>query len=267
MGALHRGHLSLVERGLEHGQVVVSIFVNPTQFGPGEDYASYPRELERDLEALNPFPVAAVFAPEASEMYGDTPGVMVQPGRRAAGLCGGRRPGHFAGVLTVVAKLFLMIRPDAAVFGQKDAQQLLVIDEMVRDLAFPVRLVGGATVREADGLAMSSRNAYLTGADRERANCLYRSLQAAYDLLREGIRQQARIQAAMLEVLGTADSVEYAEIRALPDLDPLESVTGRVLLAVAAEVGPARLIDNLVLTIRQGEVSKSPLLQAEGAER
>ena len=162
MGALHAGHLALVEAARAHGPTVVSIFVNPKQFGPGEDFSRYPRDLERDLDLLRPLAPDAVFAPSVEEMYPQPTGVAVVPGPRADVLCGARRPGHFAGVLTVVAKLFNLVRPEIAVFGRKDGQQCLVIDEMVRDLDLPVRLLDVATVREPDGLAMSSRNAIST---------------------------------------------------------------------------------------------------------
>ncbi len=189
MGALHAGHLELARRGAQLGPVVVSIFVNPTQFGPGEDFAQYPRNLGQDLALLEPCGVSAVFTPPVEAMYGREVGVTVQPGPRAAGLCGASRPGHFAGVLTVVAKLFNLVRPDVAIFGRKDAQQCLVIAEMVDDLKFPVRLLDHPTVREADGLAMSSRNAYLGGDDRARALCLSQALVAAQVALEGGERE------------------------------------------------------------------------------
>jgi pantoate--beta-alanine ligase len=261
MGALHDGHLSLVETARQHGAVVVSIFVNPTQFGPGEDFNGYPRDLARDLELLAPHSVAAVFAPDIALVYPQGPGVTVQPGRRAAPLCGAARPGHFAGVLTIVAKLLHLVGPQAAVFGRKDAQQLLVIAEMVRDLHFPVELIEGPTVREEDGLALSSRNRFLAAAERKRAACLYRALQLARASLADGPRPAADVVEKLRAGLRPADRIDYAEVRSLPDLEPADPVTGRVLLAVAAQVGPARLIDNLVLDVAEGGVRSACLLR------
>jgi pantoate--beta-alanine ligase len=260
MGALHEGHLSLVRQGAALGPVVVSIFVNPTQFGPGEDFEAYPRDLEADLDLLRPLGVGAVFAPEVQEMYGHEGGVTVQPGFRALGLCGGDRPGHFSGVLTVVAKLFGLVRPDIAIFGRKDAQQCLVIRQMVEDLKMPVRLVDGVTVREADGLAMSSRNRYLDPAQRTRALCLSRALKRGEELLAAGGRHSAVLERAMLEILTEADTVEYAEVRRVPDLEKTDLVEGMTLLAVAARVGPARLIDNLVLEVSDAQIVPGYLL-------
>jgi pantoate--beta-alanine ligase len=260
MGALHEGHLSLVRRGRELGPVVVSIFVNPTQFGPGEDLSAYPRDLDGDLDMLRGEAAAGVFAPDVSEVYGGPDEVTVQPGGRARGLCGEKRPGHFAGVLTVVAKLFGMVRPDVAVFGRKDAQQCLVIDQMVRDLCLPVKLIDAPTVREADGLAMSSRNRYLQGEDRRRALCLRRALDRGRDLLAAGERDRAAVEAAMLAELAASDAPDYAVLRTVPDLDAPDQAAGRVLLAVAAKVGPARLIDNHALRVSDGGVDDDCLL-------
>ncbi|MFN2371893.1 MAG: pantoate--beta-alanine ligase [Candidatus Krumholzibacteriia bacterium] len=260
MGALHEGHLSLVRRGATAGPVVVSIFVNPTQFGPGEDYAAYPRDLDRDLALLGPLAPAAIFVPEVATLYPQPGGVTVQPGRRAEGLCGTGRPGHFGGVLTVVAKLFGLVRPDVAVFGRKDAQQCLVIAEMVRDLMLPVRLVDAPTMREPDGLAMSSRNRYLEGDARRRAGCLARALDRAHRLVAGGERDTAAVVAAMMRILGEADRVEYAAVRRLDDWSEPARLAGPTLLAVAARVGPTRLIDNLVLDITGAGVAERPLL-------
>lgn len=260
MGALHRGHLSLVAAGAKLGPVVVSIFVNPTQFGPHEDFESYPRNLDADLELLAPLGVRAVFAPAVDQMYGQPGEVTIQPGRRGQDLCGGDRPGHFSGVLTVVAKLFGLIRPDLAIFGRKDAQQCLVIRQMVEDLRFPVRLADGPTVREADGLAMSSRNRYLSPEQRERALCLWRALNGARTLLENGEREVACLEAAMLNELELADRAEYAAIRQVPGLETVAHATGVLLLAVAARVGATRLIDNMVLDLTGGTVGDGFLL-------
>lgn len=261
MGALHEGHLSLVRRAAEFGPVVVSIFVNPTQFGPGEDFDRYPRTLEADMDLLEPLGVRAVFAPDTAGMYAAADGVSVQPGRRALGLCGGRRPGHFAGVLTVVLKLFGMIRPRTAVFGRKDAQQCLVIEEMVRDLDVPVRLVDAPTLREHDGLALSSRNRYLSPAERERALCLRRALNAARSALETGERSVEVLEDIMALHLGPADVVDYAEVRTVPDLGRLDKVEGRIVLMLAAHVGATRLIDNAVWNVQGARVTEAALLE------
>ncbi len=261
MGALHAGHLSLVERAAAAGPVVVSIFVNPTQFAPGEDFARYPRELERDLELLRPLDPAAVFAPPLAVMYPHPAGASVEPGPRADGLCGARRPGHFRGVATVVVKLLNLVGPATAVFGRKDAQQCLVLDEVVRDLDLPVRLIDAPTLREPDGLAMSSRNRYLEGDDRRRATCLWRALQAARRELAAGERGIAPLEELLALHLADADVVEYAEVRRVPDLSRPQRAEGRLLLAIAARVGPARLIDNLVLDVEPHGVSAASLLE------
>ncbi len=260
MGALHTGHLSLVRGAAGLGPTVVSIFVNPTQFGPGEDLGSYPRDLAADLTLLADLDVAAVFAPGVEAVYGGTGEVTVQPGQRGAGLCSGTRPGHFSGVLTVVAKLFGLVRPDVAVFGRKDAQQCLVIDQMVADLRFGVRLVDLPTVRDADGLAMSSRNRYLSAADRARALGLSRGLTRARQLVSAGERRAEPLVAAMRAELTAVDAVEYVEVRRVPDLAPLSDLDGTVLLAVAARVGQARLIDNVVLKLAGESVAEGCLL-------
>jgi pantoate--beta-alanine ligase len=261
MGALHAGHLSLVEEAARHGRVVVSIFVNPTQFGPGEDFASYPRDLKRDLELLEPLAPAAIFTPDVATMYPREKGVSVVPGPRADVLCGLRRPGHFTGVLTVVLKLFNLVRPDVAVFGRKDAQQCLVIAGMVDDLAVPVRLIDAPTLREPDGLAMSSRNRYLDPDARRRAVVLSRALRAGREALAEGVDSADEIEDRMTLQLADADVVDYARILAVPDLERRAPGTGRWLLAVAAHVGTARLIDNLVLDVGPQGVVEAPLLE------
>lgn len=262
MGALHEGHLSLVREAKRWGPVVVSIFVNPAQFGPGEDFEAYPRDLQADLDLLAPLDVAAVFAPEVGEVYGRADGVTIQPGHRGLDLCGADRPGHFSGVLTVVAKLFGMVRPDVAIFGRKDAQQCLVIRQMVEDLCLPVRLVDAETVRENDGLAMSSRNRYLDGDQRQRALCLSQALKRGEELVRQGERRSAELEAVMKEILAAADGIEYASVRSVPDLENPDLVDGMTLLAVAARVGPARLIDNVVLDISDEGVRPGFLLGA-----
>ncbi len=266
MGALHEGHLDLVRLGSQLGQVVVTVFVNPTQFGPNEDFGSYPRTLERDLELLSQLPVAGVFSPDTSEIYGAGLEVTVQPGHRGLGLCGGDRPGHFAGVLTVVAKLFGLIQPDIAIFGRKDAQQCLVIGQMVEDLKMPIQLVDASTRREPDGLAMSSRNRYLSESQRRQALCLSKALQAGKEAIVDGCRSRSEIQNTMLDLLQEADLVEYAEVRQVPGLGDDEIISGRTLLAVAAKVGPARLIDNFVLEINPENMVTDSYLLGTGRE-
>lgn len=262
MGALHDGHLSLVRRAAaEGGPVVASIFVNPAQFGPHEDFDRYPRTLDADLELLGREGVAAVFSPAVDEMYAAAEGVRVEPGPRAALLCGARRAGHFRGVLTVVLKLFNLVRPDAAVFGRKDAQQCLVIGEMVRDLDVPVRLIDAPTVREPDGLALSSRNRYLSPDERTRALGIHRALTAARRLLVDGERDRHVVEETLALHLADVDVVEYAEARTVPDLAAPDRLDGRVLLAVAAHVGATRLIDNLSLDLDGATVADAPLLE------
>ncbi len=263
MGALHEGHLSLVRCGAEIGPVVVSIFVNPTQFGPNEDYGSYPRTMAKDLDLLKALPVAGVFAPDVGEIYGEGLETSVRPGHRAQGLCGGDRPDHFAGVLTVVAKLFGLVRPDVAIFGRKDAQQCLVISQMVEDLKMPIKLVDAPTLREKDGLALSSRNRYLSDSQRQQALCLFQALTEGRLLLEQGCRKRSVVLAAMEAWLQKADSIDYADVRQVPDLGRSEDIFGKTLLAVAARVGPARLIDNLVLQVDDKQVSDSYLLGTE----
>lgn len=260
MGALHEGHLSLVRHGRDLGPVVATIFVNPTQFGPGEDFDSYPRDLEADLAMLEPLGVRGVFAPTVHEIYGGEGEVIVKAGRRSRDLCGAGRPGHFDGVLTVVAKLFGLVKPDVAIFGRKDAQQCLVIDQMVHDLKMGIRLIDAPTLREPEGLAMSSRNRYLGPEDRERALALSRALGEARRLIEAGERRTRVLTGAMSEILEICDSLEYAEVRSVPALDTNDVIAGRTLLAVAARVEPARLIDNLVLEVGPDTVTEASLL-------
>lgn len=250
MGALHEGHLSLVRAARAQGDAVAaSIFVNPTQFGPSEDLAKYPRQFERDCELLEKEGVEILFAPSVEEMYppGAVSWVVVEG--LSEKLDGRSRPDHFRGVTTVVAKLFHIIEPDAAFFGQKDAAQLAVIRRMVRDLNFPVEIVGCPIVREADGLAMSSRNAYLNQEERRQALVLQRSLQSVRQFFQEGERDSTKLVA---EGKGVFDGeplvrLDYFEIVNPETLDPVAVVSAKTLVAVAAYVGATRLIDNVVL--------------------
>jgi len=250
MGALHEGHLSLVRAARGSSDVVAaSIFVNPMQFGPNEDLAKYPRSFERDCELLEREGVQLLFAPAVEEMYpaGAVTWVMVEG--LSGKLDGRSRPGHFRGVTTVVAKLFHVVEPDAAFFGQKDAAQVAIIRRMVRDLNLAVEIVVCPIVREADGLAMSSRNAYLNTEQRMRALVLHRSLMLVQRLAEAGERSAARLLAAGREEFAGEDSVrlDYFEIVDAETLDPIEDVSGGALVAVAGFVGSTRLIDNIVL--------------------
>ena len=252
MGSFHEGHLSLIRRSREECEtVVVSLFVNPTQFGSGEDLAAYPRDEQRDSALAEAERVDLLFAPSVEEMYPDGFHTVVRVRGLTDVLCGDpqrRGAEHFDGVTTVVAKLFNMTQPDVAYFGQKDAQQALVIRRLVRDLALPVRISVCPTVREPDGLAMSSRNAYLTADDRRRAPALHRALEAADAMVARGQRDSAAVLAAARSQLESAHvEPEYVELRSTTDLLPVERVNGSTLLAVAARVGRARLIDNTVL--------------------
>ena len=251
MGYLHEGHLSLLRAArAECDVVVMSLFVNPSQFGPGEDLARYPRDEERDLRLAAEAGVDFVYAPPAEEVYPDDFSTHVEVEGLTDVLCGDpsrRGPGHFRGVTTVVAKLFNSIQPEVAYFGQKDAQQAAVIRRMARDLDFPVRIEVLPTVREADGLAMSSRNAYLSPEDRERATALSRALRIA-----EGIARAeslgAGLDAARAELDAAGIEPEYLEARDAEELSPVAVFNGRpVLVAVAAQVGAARLIDNVLI--------------------
>ena len=250
MGALHAGHLSLVRAAkVQCEAVVVSIFVNPTQFGPTEDLARYPRPFDHDCELMEKEKVDIVFAPAVEEMYpkGETTWVTVEG--LSDKLDGRSRPGHFRGVTTVVSKLIHIIEPDLAFFGQKDAAQVAVIRRKVRDLNFPVEIAVCPIVREPDGLAMSSRNAYLSPEDRRRALVLYDSLGEAEKKFAAGERNAAKLIAAARNVLAQEPEVrvDYFEIVDPDTLDPVEQIAGTTLVAVAAYVGTTRLIDNVVL--------------------
>jgi len=251
MGYLHEGHVSLVRVAKSAGcsAVAASIFVNPTQFGPGEDYEKYPRDEARDLAMLDAAGVEAVYLPAAGDMYPEGHQTHVEVRTVSQGLCGAARPGHFRGVATVVAKLFLAAKPHVAVFGEKDYQQLAVIRAMNRDLDFGIRIVGAPIVREEDGLAMSSRNAYLSGDDRVAARCLSRGLFRAKDLFAAGERDAAALvaEARMAIEREPLAKLEYAEGRDTVSLTPLSGRVGAITILVAAKVGPARLIDNITL--------------------
>jgi pantoate--beta-alanine ligase len=245
MGYLHEGHLSLIRRArTECATVVVSLFVNPKQFGPGEDLDAYPRDEERDAALAAEAGADILFAPPGEEVYPPGFATTVEVAGLTDVMCGAARPGHFAGVTTVVAKLFNIVEPEAAYFGQKDAQQALVIRKLAADLNMPVRVVVCPTVREPDGLAMSSRNAYLSPDERERALGLSRALRAAEEAAARG---DDVLAAAREQIEEAGLEPEYVELRSAQDLAPVERVNGSTLLAVAAQVGRARLIDNTIL--------------------
>jgi pantoate--beta-alanine ligase len=252
MGALHDGHLSLIRRArADCDTVVVSLFVNPAQFRPGEDLEAYPRDEARDAALAEAEGVDVLFAPPEEEIYPPGFDTRVRVGRLTSVLCGGpdrRGPDHFTGVATVVVKLFNMVGPDVAYFGQKDAQQALVIHRLVRDLDIPVAIEVCPTVREPSGLAVSSRNAYLDRAERERAAALSRALAAAETAVAGGERSaDAVLRAARAELEAAHVQPEYLELRSARDLSPARRVNGATLLAVAARVGETRLIDNTIL--------------------
>ncbi|MGI9861063.1 pantoate--beta-alanine ligase [Moorella naiadis] len=253
MGYLHAGHLSLVRKAREQNDVVImSIFVNPTQFGPEEDFSRYPRDLERDQELAAGAEVDAIFAPPVAEMYPEGYATYVQVEGLTEVLCGASRPGHFRGVTTVVSKLFNIVQPDRAYFGQKDYQQAQVIKRMVRDLNFPVEIITVPIVREADGLAMSSRNKYLTPEQRRSALALYRALNLGAGIIKSGERRAAAVRKAMeTEITAQPQTrIDYIAVSDADTLQPLEEIAGRVLLALAVWVGNTRLIDNLILEVK-----------------
>lgn len=250
MGALHEGHLALVEEARRRAdRVVMSLFVNPLQFGPAEDLARYPRDLAGDRSLAASRGVDVLFAPDAAAMYPSGSEVRVVPGAAADRWEGTSRPGHFAGVLTVVAKLFHLAEPDVACFGRKDIQQVVLIQQMVRDLDWPLELAVVPTVREPDGLALSSRNRYLSPDERHEALALSRALAAAHAAWRGGERRASQIEARMRAVLAMSPGVgpEYIAVTEPTALAPVETVDHGTVVALAARVGSTRLIDNIIL--------------------
>lgn len=250
MGALHRGHTSLIEAAAAAGtHVVVTIFVNPTQFGPAEDFANYPRDEAGDLRVCAAAGAHAVFLPSAAAMYPPGAATRVRVGGLTDGLCAVHRPGHFDGVATVVTKLLNLVQPDRAYFGLKDYQQYLVIRRLVRDLDLPVQVIGCPTVREADGLALSSRNAYLSPTERLQAGVLYRALCAARDSVREGITDAAALRRELEALILSAGPavIDYVELVDPETLRPLDPLRPPLLAALAVRIGRTRLIDNLLI--------------------
>lgn len=254
MGYLHAGHLALVrEARSQCDTAVVSIFVNPIQFGVGEDFEDYPRDLEKDSQLLADAGVDALFAPSIREMYPPGYNSYVEvTGEITGKLCGRSRPGHFRGVTTVVSKLFNICLPDLAFFGQKDAQQVMIIEKMAQELNFPLRIVRVPIVREADGLAMSSRNVYLNPEQRQQALVLSQSLQQAQELIRAGERDAGKVKQMLCETINSSPeaNIDYAEIYDAVDLTDVDEIQGRVLLALAVKIGTTRLIDNLIVEVQ-----------------
>ena len=258
MGYLHDGHRSLMRAArAETSFVVVTIFVNPLQFGPGEDLGRYPRDLAGDLDACTHEGVDVVFAPSVAEMYPQPSATTVHVSGLTEGLCGAHRPGHFDGVTTVVSKLFSIVGPSRAYFGRKDAQQLAVVTRMAADLDLPVEVVGCPLMREADGLALSSRNAYLSDEHRRAAPVLFRSLRAAADAVVAGERDPHKLIGTIRAVVASEPDIEleYVEVRDAATIAPIAAVDGDVLVAVAARIGGTRLIDNVGLSVAGSSVS------------
>jgi pantoate--beta-alanine ligase len=250
MGALHIGHISLIKKAAKECDfTVVSIFVNPTQFGPGEDFKKYPRPFKSDLAICRKAGVDVIFSPSPQEMYKKENLTWVNVEKLTEPLCGRSRPGHFRGVATVCAKLFNIVTPDAAYFGQKDAQQAIVIKRMVADLNMPVKIVIYPTVRQANGLAESSRNKYLSEQQKKDATCIYKALKKSESLIKAGTTKSKTIIGEMKKVLNQVPSIEieYISIVDAETLRNIEKITGRVLTAVAVKIGSTRLIDNIVV--------------------
>lgn len=247
MGYLHEGHMSLIERAAkENDKVVVSVFVNPTQFGPNEDLDNYPRSLERDTETCEKSGANLVFFPEASEMYFEDKSTSVSVSGLTTLLCGAKRPGHFDGVCLVVSKFFNIVTPDRAYFGEKDAQQLAVIKRFVRDLNFDIEIIGCPIVREYDGLAKSSRNTYLSEEERKAALILSRSLNKAKEALSNGETSSNTIKELIINSISTEPlaKIDYVEVVDSLSLSPVENITSPILVAIAVYIGKTRLIDN-----------------------
>jgi len=250
MGFFHEGHLELMRNARkECDVVVVSIFVNPIQFGPEEDFEDYPRDLNRDVKLAEEVGVDIIFAPDVEEIYPEGFSTYVEVKGLTEKLCGRSRPGHFRGVTTVVLKLFNLVQPHVAYFGQKDAQQVLVVSKMVEDLNLDIEICSVPTVREKDGLAMSSRNTYLNTEERKAATVLYRSIQLVKEKVRMGERDVNRLKKAAAELISSEPlaEIDYVEILSLPDLKEQDTLKDKMLLALAVKIGKARLIDNAIL--------------------
>lgn len=256
MGYFHEGHLSLMRRAkAENDRVVVSLFVNPTQFGPQEDLAVYPRDLDRDREMAATTGADWLFVPETGEMYPESYQTFLEVTQVSQGLCGASRPGHFRGVATVVLKLFNIVQADRAYFGEKDAQQLRVVQRMAADLNLTVQVIGCPIIREADGLALSSRNLYLTPKERQAALVLVRTLREAGKLIAGGERDSRSLKERLLRVIAAEPlaQLDYLEIVTGRDLQPVSQLDGEILIALAVKIGRTRLIDNMVYQISNEE--------------
>ncbi|SHH77474.1 pantoate--beta-alanine ligase [Sporanaerobacter acetigenes] len=252
MGYLHEGHISLIKKAREENDIVItSIFVNPTQFGPNEDFEKYPRDESRDLQKCEENGCDIVFLPQVDEMYPDSFLTFVQVEELGKGLCGKSRPTHFRGVTTVLTKLFNIVKPDRAYFGQKDAQQLVIVKKMVEDLNMDVEIIGCPIVREADGLAISSRNTYLSPEERNDALFLNKSLKLAKNLIENGEKNISIIKNEMKETIlsGNNNSIDYIEFVDTKTLNPVSEIKDKVLIAIAVKVGKTRLIDNIVVEL------------------
>ena len=251
MGFLHNGHGSLIKRSVsENDHTVVSIFVNPTQFGPNEDFENYPRDIKKDASFCESFGVDVIFNPEPEIMYPQPFFTSVSVARLSEGLCGKRRPVHFGGVCLILSKLFHIAMPDRAYFGQKDAQQAAIVKRMVRDLNFPLEVIICPIVRESDGLALSSRNIYLTTEERKNALVLNRALKHAQELIKQGEKSSEIIRKQMEAEINSVknDGIDYIEITDTEQLQPISEIKGEVLIALAVRFGKARLIDNCIVT-------------------
>ncbi len=249
MGYLHEGHQSLIDRAVaENDRVVVSVFVNPMQFGVGEDLESYPRDMDRDAALCEKAGAALIFHPEPSEMYPEDFSSFVDMNTLTGGLCGKTRPIHFRGVCTVVSKLFNIVTPDRAYFGQKDAQQLAVIRHMVNDLSYGIEIVGCPIIREEDGLAKSSRNTYLNPQERQAALILSQSLAQGRKLMEAGEKDTAKIRQVIMDQIATEPlaKIDYVEIVDWNNLEPVDTIDGPILVAIAVYIGKTRLIDNVI---------------------
>ena len=250
MGYLHEGHKSLIDKAVEQNdKVVVSVFVNPMQFGPTEDLESYPRDMDRDAALCENAGAALIFHPEPEEMYDDNFSSFVDMNTLTGGLCGKTRPIHFRGVCTVVAKLFNIVTPDRAYFGQKDAQQLAVIRHMVNDLSFGIEIVGCPIIREEDGLAKSSRNTYLNEDERKAALVLSRSLKEGRKLVDAGEKDAAKVKKTITDIIEkeALAKIDYVEVVDWNTLEPVEKIDGPILTAIAVYIGKTRLIDNFIV--------------------
>ncbi|MGG1270808.1 pantoate--beta-alanine ligase [Priestia aryabhattai] len=253
MGYLHEGHATLLGAARTENEVVaLSIFVNPTQFGPNEDFDTYPRDFERDERVAKEANVDYLFYPSVEEMYKSSRSVAITVKDRVDVLCGQKRPGHFDGVATVLTKLFHIVIPDRAYFGKKDAQQVAVVDGLIEDFNFPVELRAVDTVREADGLAKSSRNVYLTDKEREEAPVLFKSLQSALQLLEGGEKQVEIIKGTIRKEIEqhTSGKVDYIEVYTYPELKPIKKAAGKIIIALAVQFSKARLIDNVIVDVQ-----------------